>query len=95
MFTTLTTPSLVGPINAVSPNPALAGEFTATIGRVLGRRPGHGVPAFLLRLGLGELADALLLASRRIEPLRLLQSGYAFRYPELNGALRHQLGAAA
>ena len=48
-----------------------------------------------LRLTLGEMADALLLASRRIEPRRLLQSGYQFRYPGLDAALRHQLGAAA
>jgi len=91
----LATPALVGAINVVSPNPERAGEVTATIGRVLCRRPGRGVPAFLLRLTLGEMADALLLASRRIEPRRLLQSGYRFRYPELDAALRHQLGAEA
>lgn len=90
----LATPTLVGAINVVSPNPARAGEVTATIGRVVGRRPGRGVPAFLLRLTLGEMADALLLASRRIEPRRLLRSGYRFRYPELDAALRHQLGTA-
>ena len=44
---------------------------------------------------MGEMAEALLLASRRIEPRRLLQTGYEFRYPELEAALRHQLGAAA
>jgi uncharacterized protein len=43
----------------------------------------------------GEMADALLLASRRIEPRRLLQSGYRFHYPQLGAALRHELGAAA
>ena len=91
----LGTPTLVGAINVVSPNPARAGEVTVTLGRVLGRRPSRGVPAFLLRLTLGEMADALLLASRRIEPRRLLQSGYRFRYSQLDAALRHQLGAAA
>jgi uncharacterized protein len=91
----LATPALDGAINVVSPNPERAGEVTATIGRVIGRRPGRGVPAFLLRLTLGEMADALLLASRRIEPRRLLQSGYRFRYPELDAALRHQLSTTA
>ena len=91
----LATPALEGPINVVSPNPVRASEVTATIGRVLGKRPGRGVPAVLLRLALGEMANALILASRRIEPRRLLQSGYRFRYPELDTAVRHQLGAAA
>jgi len=88
----LATPSLVGGVNAVSPNPARASEVATTLGRVLGRQLGRRVPAFLLRLSLGEMADALLLASRRIEPRALLQSGYCFRYPELDATLRHQLG---
>jgi len=91
----LTIDGLVGPVNVVSPNPVRAAEFTSTLGRILHRRPGRGVPAFVLRLVMGEMAEALLLASRRIEPRRLLQSGYRFRYPELDAALRHQLGAVA
>ncbi len=87
--------SLAGPINAVSPEPVRAAEFSATLGRVLSRRPGRGVPAVVLRLVMGEMAEALLLASRRMEPRRLLQTGYQFRYPELDAALRHQLGAVA
>jgi uncharacterized protein (TIGR01777 family) len=91
----LVTDTLVEAVNAVSPEPVRAAEFTATLGRVLDRRPGRALPAFLLRLVMGEMAEALLLASRRIEPRRLLQSGYEFRYPELEAALRHQLAAAA
>jgi hypothetical protein len=91
----LATDALVGPVNVVSPNPVRAREFSATLGRILRRRPGRGIPAFLLRLVMGEMAEALVLASRRIEPRRLLQTGYRFRYPELDAALRHQLGAAA
>ncbi len=89
------TDTLVGAVNTASPNPVRAAEFSATLGHILGRRPGWGVPAFLLRLVMGEMAEALLLASRRIEPRRLLETGYQFRYPELEAALRHQLGAEA
>jgi NAD dependent epimerase/dehydratase family enzyme len=49
------------------------------------------VPAFALRLALGEMADTLL-ASTRLRPERLLATGYRFRFPELEGALRHVLG---
>jgi NAD dependent epimerase/dehydratase family enzyme len=44
------------------------------------------------RLAFGRMADELLLASQRAEPARLLASGYQFRFPELEGALRHLLG---
>jgi hypothetical protein len=41
---------------------------------------------------MGEMADEVLLASARVNPSRLLASGYEFRFPELQGALRHVLG---
>ena len=91
VFATVT---LEGPINTVSPNPARETDFVATLGRVVGRRPGRAMPGFMLRLAVGEMADALLLASRRIEPGRLLETGYEFRYPELEAAFRHQLEPA-
>lgn len=87
----LCTDSLVGPVNAVSPNPVRNAEYAETFSRVLKRQPGITIPAFLLRLMLGEIADALLLASRRILPCRLLDSGYLFRFPDLEGALQHEL----
>ncbi len=89
----LLTEALVGPVNVDSPNPVQNMEFVAALGRVRGRRPGRAMPAFLLRLALGEMADALILASRRIEPRKLLATGYRFLYPELEPALRHQLAA--
>ena len=49
-------------------------------------------PAFGLRLMLGEMADALLLASNRVRPTKLLDSGYTFRFSDLEPALRHVLG---
>jgi len=88
----LVTDALGGPVNVTSPNPVRNAEFFATLGRVLGRRAFVPMPAFLLQLMLGEMADALILASRRIEPGRLLASGYEFRFPELEVALRRELG---
>ena len=52
------------------------------------------MPAFAARLALGEMADALLLAGARVLPARLLESGFVFRYPDLEGTLRHLLGKA-
>jgi uncharacterized protein (TIGR01777 family) len=86
----LETKTLVGPVNAVSPNPLRNAEFAAATARVLGRKPGPAIPAFLLRLLLGEMADEFALSSRRIQPCKLLEAGYQFRFPELEGALRHE-----
>ena len=88
----LATPALAGPVNVVAPNPVTNAEFTRTLGRVLARPTLFPVPAPLARLALGEMADALLLASARIVPQRLQETGYVFRHPELEGALRHLLG---
>ena len=81
-----------GPVNAVAPAPVTNTEFTKTLGRVLGRPTVAPVPAFALRLALGEMADAALLSSTRVRPQRLQASGYPFRFPHLEGALPHVLG---
>jgi len=88
----LTTESLQDPVNTVAPHPVTNLEFTKTLGRVLGRLTIFPMPAFAARLALGEMADGLLLSSARLEPARLIASGYTFRYPQLEGALRHLLG---
>jgi uncharacterized protein (TIGR01777 family) len=91
----LRTDALAGPVNPTSPNPVRNAELVETLCRVLGRRPGLPVPASVLRLMLGEMADALVLSSRRIEPRRLTATGYRFKYADLEGALRHELAEAA
>jgi hypothetical protein len=91
----LVTEALSGPVNPVSPNPVRNADFVATLGHVLGARPGMSIPAFVLRLMMGEMGEALILASRRIEPRRLVATGYKFRFPLLEDALRHELGVAA
>ena len=85
--------SLHGPVNAVAPTPVTNAEFTRTLGSVLGRPTTLlRVPAFAARLALGEMADELLLTSQRVVPARLQASGFTFRYPTLEGALRHEIG---
>lgn len=86
------TEELSGAVNAAAPNPVTNREFTKTLGRVLHRPTVLPMPAFAAKLALGEMANELLLASARVVPKRLLESGYEFRFPELEGALRHVLG---
>ena len=88
----LTTESLAGPVNAVAPSPVTNAEFTQTLARILRRPAIAPLPAFVARLAFGEMADALLLSSQRVLPTRLQVSGYVFRFPDLEGALRHLLG---
>jgi uncharacterized protein (TIGR01777 family) len=88
----LSNDSVDGPVNVGSPNPLTNGEYTRVLGRVLSRPTIFPLPAPAARLALGEVADALLLASQRMEPAKLKETGYEFRYPELEGALRHLLG---
>jgi uncharacterized protein len=77
-----------GPVNVVAPQPVTNQEFTKTLGRVLSRPTLLPAPVFALRLAFGEMADALLLSSMRVEPRRLKETGYTFQHPELEGALK-------
>ena len=91
----ITNDEVSGPINAVCPEAVTNQEYTRTLGTVLGRPTFFPVPAFAARFAFGEMADALLLASTRVEPRILLRAGYEFRYPQLENALRHVLGKEA
>lgn len=86
--------SVAGPVNVVAPTPVTNRDFTATLGRVLGRPTLLPVPAAGARLAFGEMADAMLLASTRVVPARLDASGYPFRFSGLESALRFTLGRA-
>ena len=90
---TLVTDSLQGPVNNVAPYPVTNREFTKALGRVLRRPTLFPLPSFGLRIMFGrEIANELFLSSTRVEPARLLETGYAFQYPRLEDALRHVLG---
>jgi uncharacterized protein len=86
----LATETLRGPVNAVAPTAVTNAEFTRTLARVLRRPTLLPMPASALRLILGEMAE-LLLSSQRVTPARLQRSGYTFRHPTLEGALRSAL----
>jgi NAD dependent epimerase/dehydratase family enzyme len=85
--------SFSGPVNVVAPEPVRNREFTALLGRTLGRPTMLAVPAPALRLALGEMATATVLASARVSPRRLLAAGYHFEHPDLATALRQVLGS--
>jgi uncharacterized protein len=76
-----------GPVNVVAPNPVRNSEFTRVLASVLHRPAIFPAPAFALRVALGEMADALLLSSERVQAERPPAAGYAFRYENLEPAL--------
>jgi NAD dependent epimerase/dehydratase family enzyme len=92
IYHALLTDGLSGPLNATAPQPVTNAQFVATLGRVLGRPAAVPVPAAALRLAFGEMAETALLGGARVLPERLLATGFLFRYPELESALRHLLG---
>jgi uncharacterized protein (TIGR01777 family) len=88
----LQTETVSGPVNAVAPEPITNRVFGRVLARVLKRPYLATIPAPMLRLMFGELADAALLSSQRVFPRVLMQSGFAFDHPELEPALRFLLG---
>ena len=84
--------SLAGPVNFVAPNATTNREFTKTLGRILGRPAILPLPAIAVRLLFGQMGDELLLASARVRPAILDKTGYTFRNPDLEDALRRVLG---
>jgi uncharacterized protein (TIGR01777 family) len=84
-----------GPVNAVAPEPVTNAEFTAALGKALGRPTRLAVPAFALKLAFGEMAEEMLLSSQRVSPIRALEAGYEFKYPLLGPALTDLMRPAA
>jgi uncharacterized protein (TIGR01777 family) len=78
---------LSGPVNMTAPNPVTSAEFTKTLAKTLKRPAVLPLPAFAAKLALGEFAEEGLLASARVEPKKLLESGFKFRYSEPAAAL--------
>jgi len=87
----IATPALDGAVNAVAPEPVTNRDFTAALGRALRRPTILSLPAFVARLALGKMADALLLSSSRVVPRRLQAAGYPYIYGTLDRALEAAL----
>jgi len=83
--------SLSGPVNMVSPHPVPNAEFARILASVLSRPAIFSVPAFAVRLALGEMGEEILLSSQRAEPAKLTASGYVFQQPDLRQALEEIL----
>lgn len=88
----LNTPAARGPFNLTAPHPVTNAEFTQTLANALKRPAVLWVPAWLLKLAAGEMAE-LLLGSQRALPLKAQSSGYSFSYPTLDSALQNVLNS--
>ena len=81
-------PDISGPLNVTAPAPATNGELAHALGRALHRPAFAPAPGFVLRLLLGEMADALILSGQRVLPAKATRGGFEFRYPDLDSALQ-------
>jgi uncharacterized protein len=83
----LKTDLLQGPVNLVATKPVTNAEFTKVLGSVLSRPTIFPLPAFAAKLAFGQMGEEVLLASQRVEPNKLVSSGYPFQYSDLRRAL--------
>ena len=83
--------TLSGPVNTVAPNPVTNAEFTRILASVLNRPAIFPMPAFVVRLIFGEMGEELFLGSQRVEPAKLVATGYRFQHQDLKKALKEIL----
>lgn len=88
----LETPAVSGAVNATAPNPVTNAEFSRALGRALRRPSFVHVPAFALRLLVGEMADHGLITGQRVVPKRALELGFQFTHPEIEAAMKAAVG---
>ncbi|HPG69533.1 MAG TPA: TIGR01777 family oxidoreductase [Candidatus Hydrogenedentes bacterium] len=84
--------SIEGPVNVVAPEPVTNRTFTKALGRALRRPTAFRVPAAAVRVAFGPMADEVLLASQRVVPGRLTESGFSFSAPDVDRAFRAMFG---
>ena len=81
-----------GPANLSAPNPVTNEQLTETLARVMRRPSFFAVPGAAMKVVLGEMAESTVLASQRAKPARLLSAGFTFELPQIETALRAELG---
>jgi uncharacterized protein (TIGR01777 family) len=81
-----------GVYNVAAPAPVTNREFTKALAAAVRRPAIFPIPAFVLRLIFGEMADETLLTSERVMPARAMAEGFTFAYGDAGRALRHALG---
>ncbi|MDD2504450.1 MAG: DUF1731 domain-containing protein, partial [Clostridia bacterium] len=81
-------PCLSGPVNAVSPKAVRMKDFYRILGKVMNRPSWLPIPAFVLKLALGQLSE-MLLTGQRVLPDKIMKAGFKHRYPELEEALEN------
>ncbi|MCI0706702.1 MAG: TIGR01777 family oxidoreductase [Ignavibacteriae bacterium] len=82
---------LSGPVNLAAPESATMEQFCTLLGKAMHRPSWAPVPGFALKILLGEMAGPLLLGGQKVDPTKLQQGGYRFKYPKLDEALRDVL----
>ncbi len=83
--------TIEGAVNITAPEPVTNRDFSKTLASVLKRPAIFPVPAFILKLLFGQMADETILSSTRVIPKKLLDSGFTFTFPDLRKALSHIL----
>ncbi|MBW8041133.1 MAG: TIGR01777 family protein [Planctomycetes bacterium] len=82
-------PDCAGPFNLTHPNPILSKDFYTLLGKAMHRPAFFPMPAFALKLVLGEMASEMLLPSIKAVPQKLLEAGYKFKFPDLSAAIEN------
>ena len=80
-------PEISGPVNVCAPNPVRNKDLAIALGKALHRPSFMPAPGFMIKLVLGEFGSVIL-EGQRVIPKRLLESGFAFKYPAIDKALQ-------
>lgn len=76
-----------GAVNGTAPNPVTNAFFTKTLGKVLKRPAVFPMPAIVVKLLMGQMGEELLLAGKKVLPVKITKEGYVFKYVQLEEAL--------